>query len=180
MMDRIREAMTRKIGPLPAWAWGGLAAGGVWAWRGFRGTLTQEPEPRSTVGSGDGLMAGMPSFGAPAGDPSPLYVTADDYGFSIDGDPGSSLTALEWLLAQSRTSTETGGGGTVPAAPEPTSQPATTTTTTTVTATRYRLSPLGGSQIIGIYDTRLACSQAAQAYDPNSNPPGSSMGCYQI
>lgn len=186
-MSKITDALTRKIGPLPAWAWGGLAAGGVWIWRGFRGTLTEPPPAAAdTVGLDGGMTPGMPSFGAPAGDPSPLYVSADPYGFTFEGDPGSA-GLIEQLLAQMRADTQTGGGGTAPAPTQPTSQPAPTQqtstqsgTTTTTTTRRYRLARLGGSETLGIYDTRLACAQAAAAADPNSSPPGSNMGCYPV
>lgn len=33
----IRAALTRKIGPLPAWAWGGILGGGILVWRFARG-----------------------------------------------------------------------------------------------------------------------------------------------
>lgn len=59
-------------------------------------------------------------------------------------------------------------------------QTATSTPGTSYGDAGYQLRRLSGGQVLGTYPTRLACSQAAQAADPNSSPPGSSLGCYAI
>jgi hypothetical protein len=48
----IRDAATRKVGPLPAWGWGVIVVGGYVAWRVVRGG-----------GSGGASGAGVPSVG---------------------------------------------------------------------------------------------------------------------
>jgi hypothetical protein len=44
-MPDIRAALTRKIGPLPAWAWGGVVGGGLLAMRALTGGGSGESSP---------------------------------------------------------------------------------------------------------------------------------------
>lgn len=78
------------------------------------------------------------------------------------------LLAQQQQLAQQSTGGVSGSGSTTP------------TPTPTPTTTTYALRRLGSGETLGTYSTRLACAQAAASMDPNSNPPGSSMGCYSI
>jgi nucleoid-associated protein YgaU len=41
-LDKIKQALVRKLGPLPTWAWAGLAVGGVWLWRMRSGAANLE------------------------------------------------------------------------------------------------------------------------------------------
>lgn len=78
-MPDIKAALTRKLGPLPVWAWGGVAAGGIWLWRSFNKGATTESMYGGGLsdGAGGGIFTPAPgalpgaianegSFGAPA------------------------------------------------------------------------------------------------------------------
>lgn len=49
VLSRVREALTRKFGPLPAWAWAILAAAGIFIWRSRTGQYAAV-----TAAEGDG------------------------------------------------------------------------------------------------------------------------------
>lgn len=58
-----REALTTKLGPLPAWAWGVIAGGGYLAWTRLR------PEPITATDEGANPDAGTPTPGSSGPDP---------------------------------------------------------------------------------------------------------------
>lgn len=65
---------TRKIGPLPVWAWGVIAAGAYWAYSKYKGTSSAS----SVSASG---TSGGPAATAPAGvDPQTGMSYAEEYG----------------------------------------------------------------------------------------------------
>lgn len=53
MID-IQAAATRKIGPLPAFAWGGIVGGGILAWRILHGGSASGSSPYGQVIGGTG------------------------------------------------------------------------------------------------------------------------------
>ena len=66
--------LTRKIGPLPVWAWGVIAAGAYWAYSKYKGTSSAS----SVSASG---TSGGPAATAPAGvDPQTGASYAEEYG----------------------------------------------------------------------------------------------------
>ena len=184
-MDNIREFLTRKIGPLPAWAWGIVIAAGIWILRSMRsscsrscssgsGIRSQDASTFATL-SGGGAVAPPPTgVGAPEGSQSSLFVSSPE--FTAEGDPSTVGDLYAAYLASIRANTGTGGGGTPPAPEEPVAAPVAPTTTTR----KYQLYWMNTGQVVGTYPTRLACAQAAQQAAPNSNPPGSSMGCRSV
>lgn len=183
-MKQITDALTRKLGPLPAWAWGVVAAGGIWVLRGFRSSSRSDTVP-TTIGessvipslSGGGAAPeASPNYGAPGGDASPTYFSSPD--FTYEGDPG----LLESIIANFRSDVTTGGGGDAVAPPEPTgTSTATYTAPTTTTTVRWRLYWLSNpNATVGWYDSRYEGAQAAIQLDPDSDPPGSSMGIERV
>jgi hypothetical protein len=84
-------ALTNKIGPLPAWAWGGMAGGALLAWRVWRARKTAA------------LEAPVPSDGQTPQDPSQFYDTssllpASSLGGAASPDLGGvDVTPPDWM-----------------------------------------------------------------------------------
>ncbi len=86
----VSDVFTNRIGPLPAWAWGGIAGGVVLGWRVWKGRgeakadATDEVAPSSddtyaTATARPDLLsgrdtAGYPAVGSAAPDPSAVYT----------------------------------------------------------------------------------------------------------
>ncbi len=84
-LDRIKKALTRKLGPLPAWAWLGIGAVGLLVWRHFHpgaaaGGGAALPSTPADSGSGflpaDNGTGGGGGGGLPPPDNTPLPSTA--------------------------------------------------------------------------------------------------------
>jgi hypothetical protein len=86
----LKEGLTKKIGPLPAYAWAGVVVGGIIAWR----VLSGRPAFGSG-GSGDesiGVGGGMPT-GFPTADETPTVKSAEQLGtVGFDPSPGPTYT----------------------------------------------------------------------------------------
>jgi len=136
ILGKVKEGATRKLGPLPAWAWGVVAAGGIWIYRGFTGKVggggsSSSSGSSTDVGgagfatyptlSGGGAPPPTPGFGSPEGSQSSLYVSNE--GITIEGDSASVLTTWDKWLAAIRAPVTTGGGSGA-AAPKTSTPPA--------------------------------------------------------
>lgn len=92
----VKAAATRKLGPLPAWAWGGVLGGGYLAYRLLTGKgLPGMPSiggasAVSPTAGGGGTDSGTPTGTAALGGPSILPVMGGPVGVgSVGFDPGS-------------------------------------------------------------------------------------------
>lgn len=92
----IAGALTRKIGPLPGWAWGGLAAVGVWFFF-LRGKPSAAATPNAAAagsqlasGYGLGYAQGLQSAGPPSGAASTTTPAASPgrRGHTVPAPPG--------------------------------------------------------------------------------------------
>jgi hypothetical protein len=89
-VNKLKDLLTRKFGPLPAWAWGALIAGGVYFYRKYESGKT------STTTSTASTTATTPT---------------NDTGVPFDSSPGSSTPgAINGGADPSGTGTSTGGG----------------------------------------------------------------------
>lgn len=118
-VDKVKSNMTKKLGPLPAWAWGVVAASGIWIARsmmgssgdsgsgsgfGFTSTQGTTSVVPSLSGAGAPPPQPTPAYGAPDGPTAPTVpVLPTDGETSFDDD----------LLARARETFNTGGDGTV-------------------------------------------------------------------
>lgn len=85
MVD-LKEALTRKLGPLPVWAWGGIAGGGVLALR--RLGYIKAPAPADSTGADSSAVS----------DEAALGVIAPPAGVDYYGGDGALLPALTEVL----------------------------------------------------------------------------------
>ena len=134
LLSKVKDGATRKIGPLPAWAWGVVTAGGIWVWRGFTGRVGgggSSSKSSTDVGnagfavipslSGGGAPPPTPAFGSPEGSQSSLYVSTE--AFTAEGDPASISGILDQLIASTRAAISTGGNATPIVQPDPVGTP---------------------------------------------------------
>lgn len=165
LLTKVKEGATRKIGPLPAWAWGVVTAGGIWIYRGFTGRIGGGSSSSSSgsttdVGagysvipslSGGGAPPPTPGFGSPEGSQSSMYISTED--FSIEGDPTSVTSVIDRLIAGMRNPITTGGGGTPMVQPDPSGSPVNNvqqvSAPSTVQTPRY--TPLSASSIRALF-----------------------------
>ena len=138
VLDDLRAGATRKLGPLPAYAWGAVAAAGIWLWRSIRRPQSKRAAQGATpdtVGfsgrplipalSGGAPVGPSTPFAPPAGPPSPLFISTPD--LAAEGEPGAVLTAIDAFLAAQRQPVEAGGAAASPPPPPPApTQPAVT------------------------------------------------------
>lgn len=133
VVNQLAEGATRKLGPLPAWAWGVVAAGGVYAYRFIRGRSSSGRAVQGADLNNDGSSVipslaggGAPppttGYGAPEGPGSGLYVSTPDFTYEGPGETVGSI--IEQILAGRRQDTSTGGGGGTAPTRQPTAQPA--------------------------------------------------------
>lgn len=95
----VRGMLTRKVGPLPVWAWGGLGLGAALAvasWRRSKGGAGNEGA--AAPGVDDGVLDALPET------LQPIYVDADQYTITLPEVPP--------------------GGGRPPTSPAPETPPA--------------------------------------------------------
>lgn len=127
VINKTKGALTKKLGPLPAWGWGVVTAGAIWVYRGWRNNLSAQ-EPSTTLPDAGAIVPSLsggvgpgptPGYGAPDGDPSPLYYS--DRNRTIEGDPGTVAAIIDKLIADQRADTTVGGGGS--GTPNDTDQP---------------------------------------------------------
>lgn len=82
-----RAILTNKIGPLPAWAWGGIAGGGILGWRLWRARGAEDPaegvETVEYVGTLDetrpDLLGGRDTAGWPPASGAPEPIAPPDW-----------------------------------------------------------------------------------------------------
>ena len=110
-VEKIKGFLTRKIGPLPAWAWGAIAAGGLLL---FRQTRQQSMSPSrstspllSTSAGKGGLFPtisgnGLPASGFAGGfggtKPDPRVTFSTPGGFFFEGPIGFDIDRLTPFL----------------------------------------------------------------------------------
>lgn len=102
-IDTVKDGLTRKIGPLPGWAWGVVGAAGIWIWRAMQSSTTRRD---ATAEAGTSLIPGLSGGGVPApqtpysgpvaGSESPVYVNTP--GFSVEAPPELIGSLLDQLL----------------------------------------------------------------------------------
>ena len=128
ILGKAKDGLTKKIGPLPAWAWGVVVAGGIWVYRGFTGRVgggegDKEGATTDTGNagyavvpslSGGGAPPPTPGYGAPEGSQSSLYVSTGNW--QVEGDPASVSSIIDKLIAANRSPV-------VPKNPPPPKQP---------------------------------------------------------
>lgn len=105
-MEKLREILTRKLGPLPAWAWGALGVGGLAVYRYRRaatgGGTAFEPSappemPEAPASYDMGFVPVSPVYGSVASPGSELALPpggATDTSFH----PGSAIEFRRGLL----------------------------------------------------------------------------------
>lgn len=71
--------LTRKVGPLPGWAWVAVAAGGGYLWLKHKGTTSPAASSDNTAGDATGTDAGMTDTGDNAADFAQPYGGAGLY-----------------------------------------------------------------------------------------------------
>lgn len=84
-------ALTRKIGPLPVWAWGGVVGGSLLAYRALTGSGGGGAVSSAVTPVGGGLAdpsEGSGGGGASAETPTPWYAVIPGVGTIIDRPPG--------------------------------------------------------------------------------------------
>jgi hypothetical protein len=81
-MPEIQERLTKKLGPLPVYAWGIIGGGAVFLWRHFH--------PKATP-------ADTPVQDASLVDPSSIPANGTDYGTGAAGGYGSGLVDISSL-----------------------------------------------------------------------------------
>lgn len=118
----LQAQLTRKVGPLPVWAWGGLAAAGVLVLRAWQRAEPPTDEGMVYAGSGVGSSYGVGApVSVPASSPPPdqgafgenLYLSLP-YGegyLSVEGGAGSVQGILGMIPWQFPTATPGQGGG---------------------------------------------------------------------
>lgn len=78
----LKEALTRKLGPLPVWAWGGIAGGGALVLR--RLGYIKAPAPADSTGADSSTVA----------DDAALGIIQDPAGVNYYGGDGALLPAI--------------------------------------------------------------------------------------
>jgi hypothetical protein len=99
-MSNLRNFLTKKLGPFPAWVWGVIAVGALLAYRRFSGAgrggnAAQTPTVTADVGTPDLAGGGSGSGGGAIGLGSPLDIGS----LAPANGPSSDRTATEALLA---------------------------------------------------------------------------------
>ncbi len=112
VFDKLRTTFTKKLGPLPVWAWGVVGGGGLIVLRNIResnkGTTGDTTLGEATVVpslSGGGALA-------PTTDEFGNTIFVSTPGFTIEGPEGAIGAIIDQILADSRSDVDTGGGGT--------------------------------------------------------------------
>lgn len=125
------NALTQKIGPLPAWAWGGIAAVAVWFFflrnqaAGSTGAASSGASSGNALNSGYslGYAQGVQSAGVSTASAAPASASPVSALWNFGPQPAGSQTV--WRATQSgqqRYSQQTGGtwpGGIHPGIPDP-------------------------------------------------------------
>lgn len=118
----IGEALTRKLGPLPAWAWGGVVGVAALGYRALRGPGATGPSSSSgsvpTIGGdgafdygdlpdagggGGGGTDGTPQIPPIGGDQLPGVIGQISAGFTLQQQLNDALAKLSSLLGQRST-----------------------------------------------------------------------------
>lgn len=140
-LETIKANMTKKLGPLPAWAWGVIVGSGILVWRQISSggsAPASDGVAGTTVGFGSTVIPSFsgggappptsdaplvdPGFGFPSGDTPNLYVGTPE-GFTAEGSPDTVAGVFEEWLAAQRAKIEAGGNAGVAPAPEPIAAP---------------------------------------------------------
>ena len=102
--DSIMEAAKRKIGPLPAWAWGVVAAAGIWVYRSISGSSTKLSQGDTTYAPNPSTndVGGSLGGGAWGGyDPSAGYGSGGGYTPIINPGFGAPYDPFDYIIQPS-------------------------------------------------------------------------------
>lgn len=101
-VDKAKEYLTRKLGPLPAWAWGVIGAGAIIVWRMVRnqsGSPARSPSASLSTSAGEGALFATTSGGGLAASPAPAFDAgfgAPEFQISTPG--GTFISGPESIL----------------------------------------------------------------------------------
>lgn len=91
-MSNLKNALTRKLGPLPAWAWLGLLAVGVWY---YRSRMNASGAVGSTTDSGTGTGS-VGTTGLQALAPDQSYYDPSDSGMFTTPQTSAPTVITKW------------------------------------------------------------------------------------